>query len=44
MQFLAPLQADDRLYNAAAALERMLLDKWGGPLLAPLATTSEVPA
>ena len=44
VQFLAPLQADDRLYNAAAALERMLLDKWGGPLLAPLATTSEVPA
>src|SRR4051812_9263728 len=32
-QFLAPLQADDRLYNAAAALERLLLDHWGGPLL-----------
>ncbi len=43
VQFLAPLQADDRLYNAAAALERLLLDRWGGPLLAPLATT-EVPA
>ena len=42
VQFLAPLQADDRLYNAAAALERLLLDKWGGPLLAPMA--SEVPA
>src|SRR5688500_17468501 len=42
VQFLAPLQADDRLYNAAAALERLLLDKWGGPLLAPLA--SEVSA
>jgi aspartyl-tRNA(Asn)/glutamyl-tRNA(Gln) amidotransferase subunit A len=34
-QFLAPLQADDRLYNAGAALERLLLEKWGGPLLAP---------
>jgi aspartyl-tRNA(Asn)/glutamyl-tRNA(Gln) amidotransferase subunit A len=33
VQFLAPLQADDRLYNAAAALERMLLDQWGGPLV-----------
>ncbi|WP_148574588.1 Asp-tRNA(Asn)/Glu-tRNA(Gln) amidotransferase subunit GatA [Nocardioides caldifontis] len=38
VQFLAPLQADDRLYNAAAALERLLLEKWGGPLLAPSAT------
>jgi aspartyl-tRNA(Asn)/glutamyl-tRNA(Gln) amidotransferase subunit A len=45
VQFLAPLQADDRLYNAAAALERMLLDKWGGPLLPPLsAATTEVSA
>ncbi len=35
VQLLAPLQADDRLYNAAAALERMLVEKWGGPLLAP---------
>ena len=32
-QFLAPLQADDRLYNAGAALERLLLDQWGGPLV-----------
>jgi aspartyl-tRNA(Asn)/glutamyl-tRNA(Gln) amidotransferase subunit A len=46
VQFLAPLQADDRLYNAAAALERLLLDKWGGPLLAPAASigASEVSA
>ncbi len=35
-QLLAPLQADDRLYNAAAALERLLLDRWGGPLTPPL--------
>ncbi len=32
VQFLAPLQADDRLYNAAAALERLLLEQWGAPL------------
>jgi aspartyl-tRNA(Asn)/glutamyl-tRNA(Gln) amidotransferase subunit A len=35
VQFLAPLQADDRLYNAAAALERLLLEQWGGPLAPP---------
>jgi aspartyl-tRNA(Asn)/glutamyl-tRNA(Gln) amidotransferase subunit A len=34
LQLLAPQKADDRLYNAAAALERLLEDKWGGPLLA----------
>jgi aspartyl-tRNA(Asn)/glutamyl-tRNA(Gln) amidotransferase subunit A len=32
-QFLAPATADDRLYNAAAALEALLEDKWGGALL-----------
>jgi aspartyl-tRNA(Asn)/glutamyl-tRNA(Gln) amidotransferase subunit A len=35
VQLLAPLMADDRLYNAAAALERLLLDRWGGPLAPP---------
>jgi aspartyl-tRNA(Asn)/glutamyl-tRNA(Gln) amidotransferase subunit A len=47
VQFLAPLQADDRLYNAAAALERLLLATWGGPLVAPEvagAAATEVPA
>jgi aspartyl-tRNA(Asn)/glutamyl-tRNA(Gln) amidotransferase subunit A len=34
LQFLAPQKADDRLYNAAAALEKLLEDKWGGPMLA----------
>ena len=34
LQFLAPQQADDRLYNAGAALEKLLEDKWGGPMLA----------
>ncbi len=33
-QILAPLQRDDRLYNAGAALERLLLDRWGAPLTA----------
>ena len=32
IQFLAPLQCDDRLYNVGAALERLLLEKWGSPL------------
>ncbi len=33
LQFLAPQQADDRLYNAAAGLERLLVDTWGRPLI-----------
>lgn len=37
-QFLAPATADDLLYNAAAALERLLEDKWGGSLLAQAPT------
>ena len=34
LQFLAPATADDRLYNAGAALEQLLEEKWGGPMLA----------
>ncbi|MBC7631675.1 amidase family protein, partial [Aeromicrobium sp.] len=34
LQLLAPAKADDRLYNAGAALERLLEDRWNGPLLA----------
>src|SRR3712207_2837317 len=41
VQFLAPLQADDRLYNAAAALERLLLERWGGPLVPALVEPAE---
>jgi aspartyl-tRNA(Asn)/glutamyl-tRNA(Gln) amidotransferase subunit A len=33
VQFLAPAMADDRLYNVGAALEAMLLDRWGAPIL-----------
>ena len=38
IQILAPATADDRLYAAGAALERALVERWGGPLLdrAPL--------
>ena len=41
-QVLAPALADDRVYRVGAALERLLTEQWGGPLLdrAPgLATT-----
>lgn len=33
-QVLAPAKADDRLYRVGAALEAMLEQRWGGPLLA----------
>jgi aspartyl-tRNA(Asn)/glutamyl-tRNA(Gln) amidotransferase subunit A len=32
-QVLAPALADDRCYRVGAALETLLLDQWGGPLL-----------
>jgi aspartyl-tRNA(Asn)/glutamyl-tRNA(Gln) amidotransferase subunit A len=34
LQVLAPATADDRLYRVGAAVEALLLDSWGGPLLA----------
>ena len=33
IQFLAPAYEDARLYRVSAALEAMLVDEWGGPLL-----------
>ncbi|MEO5981605.1 MAG: Asp-tRNA(Asn)/Glu-tRNA(Gln) amidotransferase subunit GatA [Pedococcus sp.] len=33
IQILAPATRDDRLYGVGAALEKMLLDRWGAPLL-----------
>ncbi|MGZ4461004.1 MAG: Asp-tRNA(Asn)/Glu-tRNA(Gln) amidotransferase GatCAB subunit A, partial [Nocardioidaceae bacterium] len=33
-QVLAPALADDRVYRVGAALEALLEDRWGGPLLA----------
>ena len=33
IQILAPATRDERLYGVGAALEKMLLDRWGAPLL-----------
>ncbi|GAA2069033.1 Asp-tRNA(Asn)/Glu-tRNA(Gln) amidotransferase subunit GatA [Microbacterium hatanonis] len=33
IQFLAPVREDARLYRVGAALEALLVDSWGGPLL-----------
>jgi aspartyl-tRNA(Asn)/glutamyl-tRNA(Gln) amidotransferase subunit A len=33
VQVLAPAMADDRVYRVGAALETLLVDSWGGPLL-----------
>ena len=33
IQFLAPAHEDARLYRVSAALEAILVDEWGGPLL-----------
>ncbi|MGA8978441.1 MAG: Asp-tRNA(Asn)/Glu-tRNA(Gln) amidotransferase subunit GatA [Pedococcus sp.] len=33
IQILAPATQDDRLYGVGAALEKLLLDRWGAPLL-----------
>jgi aspartyl-tRNA(Asn)/glutamyl-tRNA(Gln) amidotransferase subunit A len=33
LQILAPALHDDRMYTVGAALEAMLVDRWGGPLL-----------
>ena len=34
IQFLAPAREDARLYNVGGALEALLVDQWGGPLIA----------
>ena len=33
LQIIAPAMADDRLYNVGAAIERELVNKWGGHLI-----------
>jgi aspartyl-tRNA(Asn)/glutamyl-tRNA(Gln) amidotransferase subunit A len=33
IQFMAPARADARLYTVGSALEQLLEDRWGGPLL-----------
>ncbi|GAA4353753.1 Asp-tRNA(Asn)/Glu-tRNA(Gln) amidotransferase subunit GatA [Microbacterium rhizosphaerae] len=42
IQFLAPVREDARLYRVGAALEAILEDRWGGPLLdrAPVLTAN----
>ncbi|WP_375384132.1 Asp-tRNA(Asn)/Glu-tRNA(Gln) amidotransferase subunit GatA [uncultured Microbacterium sp.] len=45
IQFLAPAREDARLYRVGAALEALLVDSWGGPLLdrAPTLRQSQGP-
>ena len=33
IQFMAPARSDARLYTVGSALEQLLEDRWGGPLL-----------
>ncbi|HEX2807671.1 MAG TPA: Asp-tRNA(Asn)/Glu-tRNA(Gln) amidotransferase subunit GatA [Kineosporiaceae bacterium] len=42
LQILAPAGADDRLYRVGAALETLLQQRWGGPLLQGIPTLTEV--
>ena len=44
IQFMAPAHEDARLYKVGATLERLLEEKWGGPLLdkAPSLTQGEM--
>jgi aspartyl-tRNA(Asn)/glutamyl-tRNA(Gln) amidotransferase subunit A len=34
LQIMAPVLGDDRVYRVGAAVEKALVDRWGGPLLA----------
>ncbi len=42
LQVLAPVLADERVYRVGAAVEALLADKWGGPLLAQAPALQEV--
>jgi aspartyl-tRNA(Asn)/glutamyl-tRNA(Gln) amidotransferase subunit A len=44
VQLLAPARADERLYHVGAALETMLVERWGGPLLDRAPELAEVTA
>ena len=44
VQVLAPALADDRVYRVGAALEALLTDRWGGPLLDQAPALQEVTA
>ncbi|MGN6722076.1 MAG: amidase family protein, partial [Marmoricola sp.] len=41
-QILAPALSDERVYRVGAALETLLEDTWGGPLLAQAPSLTEV--
>ncbi|MEJ5866400.1 Asp-tRNA(Asn)/Glu-tRNA(Gln) amidotransferase subunit GatA [Pseudokineococcus sp. 5B2Z-1] len=43
-QVMAPARADERLYRLGGALEALLEDRWGGPLLASAPALDTVPA
>jgi aspartyl-tRNA(Asn)/glutamyl-tRNA(Gln) amidotransferase subunit A len=43
IQFLAPVREDARLYRVGAALEAVLVDSWGGPLLDRAPALREAP-
>jgi aspartyl-tRNA(Asn)/glutamyl-tRNA(Gln) amidotransferase subunit A len=43
IQFLAPAREDARLYRVGAALEALLVDAWGGPLLDRIPALPETP-
>ncbi len=43
LQILAPAKADDRLYRVGAALEALLENTWGAPLLARAPELEVVP-
>jgi aspartyl-tRNA(Asn)/glutamyl-tRNA(Gln) amidotransferase subunit A len=42
VQVLAPTMADDRVYRVGAALEALLHEKWGGPLLDQAPSVTEL--
>jgi len=44
LQVLAPALADDRVYRVGAAVEALLTDRWGGPLVPPELATAGVGA
>ncbi|MCB4208029.1 Asp-tRNA(Asn)/Glu-tRNA(Gln) amidotransferase subunit GatA [Arthrobacter sp. UM1] len=44
VQFLAPATEDARMYRAGAALEKLLEEKWGGPLLGKIQDLTAAPA
>jgi aspartyl-tRNA(Asn)/glutamyl-tRNA(Gln) amidotransferase subunit A len=42
LQIIAPARADHLMYKVGGALERALIDSWGGPLLDRAPTLEEI--